>query len=94
VRKIKLALVTRLLVNHQTRSRVSGASTYKLHTSLIDHVNMPFIRVSLSDRVVMSARNWSEGMANFSRRITEELIIDRFFHCKWPTLSTEDIYLH
>ncbi len=43
------------------RSWTSGAATYARYKALIDKKHIPFIRASLSERVVESALNWSAG---------------------------------
>ncbi|KAF5354057.1 hypothetical protein D9756_006977 [Leucocoprinus leucothites] len=50
------------------QSWLSGVGAYKRYGSLVDHANLPFMRASLSDRVVMSAKNWSEGFFDASGR--------------------------
>lgn len=52
-------------ITHGIRSWTSGAVAYTRYKTLIDDKNMPFIRASLSERVVESALNWSEGQLIF-----------------------------
>jgi hypothetical protein len=50
-----------LFAAYLSRSWISGAEAYARYSYLVDSNNLPFIRASLSDRVVMSAGNWSMG---------------------------------
>jgi len=48
-------------MTHGDRSWTSGAVTYAHYKALVDDEHMPFIRASLSERVVETGLNWSAG---------------------------------
>ncbi|KAJ3572340.1 hypothetical protein NP233_g3140 [Leucocoprinus birnbaumii] len=50
------------------QSWMSGATAFERYANLFDQDNLPFLRVSVSDRVIMTARNWSEGTLDLSAR--------------------------
>ncbi|KAF7760138.1 hypothetical protein Agabi119p4_10814 [Agaricus bisporus var. burnettii] len=53
----------------------SGVDAYSRYSNLVDKNHLPFIRVSLSDRVVMSARNWSAGFHECSRQYRPKISV-------------------